>query len=176
MEHFKVKAMPRLQLITCKITSLFFFSKSDTAEPPVTKSGAAAGTQVKGLLCADRNKDGSGLLMKPFQKEKSGYMNSIENHTLYTVWNAEAFSNLGHRSLMLEAFHEIFSCKFWPIASKQEMFFFFLSFFDQQDMIIICCCKLCIIIIWGVFSTTMLVLKEYYGSSSWHCYRNTQPQ
>lgn len=69
------------------------FQKSDTAEPPMTKSGAAAGTQLKGLLCTDRNKDGSGLLMKPVQEEESGYMT---NYTLNTILNAEAFSNLGH--------------------------------------------------------------------------------
>lgn len=49
------------------------------AELPVTKSGAAAGTQLKGLLCTDRNKDGSRLLMKPFQREKSGYTSNEKN-------------------------------------------------------------------------------------------------
>lgn len=75
MEHFKVKAMPRLKLITCKTTSLF--RKQASAEPPVTKSGAGARMQLKGLLCTDRNRDGSGLLMKAVQKEESDYMNSI---------------------------------------------------------------------------------------------------
>lgn len=92
-----MKAMPRLKLITCKTTS--HFKKQASAEPPVTKSGAAAGMQLKGLLCTDRNKDGSGLLMKPVQREESDYMNSIAatHSTLYEMLKSRTYCGMTNR-------------------------------------------------------------------------------
>lgn len=43
MACFKVRATPRLQLITSRITGPF--SKAVRAEPPVAESGAASGTE-----------------------------------------------------------------------------------------------------------------------------------
>lgn len=120
MEHFKVKGMPRLRLITCKITSLFFSSKRSPAEPPVTTSGAAAGTKLKGLLCTDRHKDGSGLLIKPFQREGSHYMNSVETTRCKLCMGP---SQIWDFSQLFNECHEIFSCHFCPIALKPEIYF-----------------------------------------------------
>lgn len=87
--------------------------------------------------------------MKPFQTEKSCYMNSIE--TTHTLCEILRFSQIWDTRLMLKAVNEIFSSKVWPVASKQifEILFFY-SFIDQQDMILIYSCKFCIIILWGV--------------------------
>lgn len=72
MEHLKWEQCRNCSLQLSKITSPF--RKSNTAELLVTESGAAAGRQVKGLLCTNTNRDGRGLLMKAFQKAWSGYM------------------------------------------------------------------------------------------------------
>lgn len=68
MGHFKVRVMPRSQLVIYKIIT---FQRSSTGGTAVTKSGAAAGMRLKGLLCTDTNRDGGRLLMKPFQKASS---------------------------------------------------------------------------------------------------------
>lgn len=51
---------------------------------------------------------------------------------------------------MLKVFNEIFSCKFCPVASEQEILLLFFYFFDQPDIILICGCKLCIIPLRGM--------------------------
>lgn len=63
MARFKVRATPRLQLITSESPAL----SARTLSHPWLKVGLRQG--LKGLLCTDRNKDGSRVLMKPFQED-----------------------------------------------------------------------------------------------------------
>lgn len=75
MVRFEVRATPRLQLKTSRITG--HFSKAVRLSHPWQKVGLRQG--LKGLLCTDRNKDGSRLLMKPFQE---GYLHILKEDFL----------------------------------------------------------------------------------------------
>lgn len=85
--------------------------------------------------------------MKPFQKEKSGYMNSIETTHYVKYWGSlksgtlvSCFKRLMKYSLVS------------PGQSPQNKIFSFFSifFFDQQDVILIYSCNFCIISPWGM--------------------------
>lgn len=93
MVRFKVRAAPRLQLITCRITGPL--SQSVRLSHPWLKVRLRQG--LKGLLCTDRNKDGSGLLMKPFQE---GYLHLLKEDFLlhsnsrFSFWPPGCDANL----------------------------------------------------------------------------------
>lgn len=92
MEHFKSASDANIAAYNFKnrhpptpYPSSLLSKKSVTAEPPVTESGAAAGTRLKGPLCSSRNKDESRLLMKPLQTDWSSCTNimAVTRRTLH---------------------------------------------------------------------------------------------